>query len=567
MTNSSNLVNNRYQILSSLGRGGFGETFLVQDLQMPSLRQCVLKQLKPANESLTESWVLDRFQREAAILEHLGRESSQIPSLYAYFVENGNFYLVQEYIEGCTLTTQVTQGGVFSEKQTQQLLRGILPVLSVVHHNQIIHRDLKPDNIMIRTVDQLPVLIDFGAVKESLSMAHFPESTQPYSMAIGTPGYMASEQAAGRPVFSSDLYSLAMVALFCLTGQTPQEIPTDPETGEVMWRSQCAGLSDEFAQVLDRALAFHPRDRFYSAAEMYQALQGQTPSPPTRSTSAMAPAPTATLATQAIAPGLGRTPMAPNSPAQRSQPQTTESGNGCIYGLITLIVVAALSFGLSYVFLSEFQKWWNQPRTVFTEEPEPTPRPVVTPPPVVEEPEPEPESEPEPIPEEVVEPEPEPEPEPIPEEEPEVVTPNPPVANPPLTKTIPIVRLGTTRADVLRALGTPTTETAGFLPNSVNLSYPDYAPGQVDLSYFVDTTTNEVRQTEIAFSQSVDLQDIKRAATSLVGELSPEVDTAISEIYQGDTDLRTWNDGDRTIIVQRGAGDRLSIAVWDPEFR
>ncbi|MFN6488105.1 MULTISPECIES: protein kinase domain-containing protein [unclassified Nostoc] len=278
------LLNDRYQVIRTLGAGGFGETYLAEDTYMPSKRYCVVKQLRPIhNNPQIYQLVQERFQREAAILEELGGANDQIPALYAYFSSGGQFYLVQEWVEGDTLTGKVQKQGLFSEGTIQELFMNLLPVLDYVHSRHIVHRDIKPDNIIVRHRDGKPVLIDFGAVRESMGTVVNSQGNPTSSIVIGTPGYMPSEQAAGRPVFSSDLYSLGMTVIYLLTGKQAQQLETDSQTGEIVWRQYASHISPIMAGVIDRAIAYHPRDRYPTARAMLDALQSiANPIPPTQ---------------------------------------------------------------------------------------------------------------------------------------------------------------------------------------------------------------------------------------------------------------------------------------------
>ena len=268
------ILNNRYRIISTLGRGGFGETFLAEDTYLPSHRQCVIKQLKPlANNPQIKYLVEQRFQREAAILEKLGTDNQQIPKLYAYFSEAGEYYLVQEFIRGNNLNHLLQKQKKLSENTVKEILLDLLPVLAYVHSEKIVHRDIKPDNIIIRSSNNLPVLIDFGAVKETMGTLVNSQGDSTSSIVIGTPGFMPSEQAAGRPVYSSDLYALGLVAIYLLTGKLPQDLETDSRSGEIIWHLYARGISNSLITVLDRAVMSHPRDRFSTAESMLQALK------------------------------------------------------------------------------------------------------------------------------------------------------------------------------------------------------------------------------------------------------------------------------------------------------
>ncbi len=323
------LLNQRYEVLKPLGSGGFGETFLARDTQMPSGRYCVIKQLRPLDDDpQTYALVRDRFAREAAVLEALSQRCDRVPQLYAYFAEGDRFYLVQEWIQGDTLGQRFGRNGLFRPEAVRQLLLRFLPTLDEIHRCGIIHRDLKPDNIILQTPDDWPVPIDFGAVRESMAAtaiaasgpsqpAQAPRSSphsspQISSIVIGTPGFMPPEQAAGRPTFASDLYALGLTALYLLTGRLPEDWPTDPHTGELQW--QAPALPPDLHQAIAQAIRPYPPQRFASAREMLAALQGGAPNGGAPGAMPVSGQPTA-----AIAPGVHPTPP----PTQGSFPPAT----------------------------------------------------------------------------------------------------------------------------------------------------------------------------------------------------------------------------------------------------
>src|SRR5688572_26892271 len=109
-------INGRYRILQQIGVGGFGLTYLAEDLQLPARPKCVVKHLRPQIDNEEARQLANRlFQQEAEILYRLGRHPN-IPSLIAHFKENGEFYLVQEYIEGHTLDREFTGGRRYNQK-------------------------------------------------------------------------------------------------------------------------------------------------------------------------------------------------------------------------------------------------------------------------------------------------------------------------------------------------------------------------------------------------------------------------------------------------------------------
>ncbi|NET44623.1 serine/threonine-protein kinase [Okeania sp. SIO2B3] len=259
------ILRHRYKIISELGKGGFVTTYLAVDLDLPDRPQCVVKQLTPSDPRPQVFQVAKSlFDKEAKILHRLGKHE-QIPRLFAYFEEGGQFYLVQEFIEGNDLTNEIYPGKKISEKQAIKLLAEILEVLKYVHEENVIHRDLKPQNIMRRKSDGKIVLIDFGAVKEIKGLTVIRGGQTSITIAVGTPGYMPMEQAAGQPKFCSDIYAVGIMAIEALTGVDVNQFSKDTSTGEIIWKDR-VNVSDDLGRVLDKMVLYDWRDRYHSIA-------------------------------------------------------------------------------------------------------------------------------------------------------------------------------------------------------------------------------------------------------------------------------------------------------------
>lgn len=287
------VLDGRYLPLKRLGGGAFGTTFLGVDLRSAKQRQCVIKQLQLRN-NLTPAQiegVKRAFRREAEILEVLGDNHRQIPTLYAYFgltaptflgagrsdsrpSDTEEFiYLVQEYVRGQDLDKELRRKGKFSESEVLEIAQQALPVLQFVHEQGAIHRDIKPSNLM-RDQNGRIYLIDFGAVKQVTTGVPLHSN----SLVFGTLGFAPPEQIAGKQVYpSADLYSFGVTMLCLLTGQSPEAL-LDLAGDTWSWQSYVK-VSDRLEQTLDKMLKFVPGQRFQSAEAVMTALWG-TPFPP-----------------------------------------------------------------------------------------------------------------------------------------------------------------------------------------------------------------------------------------------------------------------------------------------
>ncbi|MDZ8238778.1 MAG: protein kinase [Nostoc sp. ChiQUE01a] len=265
------LLDHRYQIIRVLATGGFGQTYIAEDTRRPGNPICVVKHLKPGTDPRVFATAKRLFNSEAETLEKLGNHD-RIPRLLAYFDENQEFYLVQEYIEGHTLVEELLPGKRWTESQVVQLLQEILGILEFVHKQGVIHRDIKPDNIIRRASDNKLVLVDFGAVKQLRTQMVTVGGQASATVVIGTPGYMPTEQGQGKPRPNSDIYSLGIIAIQALTGLPATELQEDPETGEIIWRHSVT-VNHRLAAVLTKMVRYHFKDRYQSATEALQACK------------------------------------------------------------------------------------------------------------------------------------------------------------------------------------------------------------------------------------------------------------------------------------------------------
>jgi serine/threonine protein kinase, bacterial len=368
-------LGDRYVIVRQLGQGGFGRTYLAEDTNR--FRElCVLKEFSPQVQT---AYVVQKaeelFEREANVLYQL--QHPQIPrfrELFRINLEGKEYlFLVQDYVEGQTynslLNTRLQQGLRFTEIEIRQLLQQLLPVLEYIHSQSVIHRDISPDNLMLRAVDQLPMLIDFGGVKQVVatvaSQYYQPGAiaSPPAPTLLGKVGFAPPEQMqTGMVSPHSDLYALAVTVLVLLTGKQPQDL-IDTYTLTWQWRREVS-LSPLLGQVIDKMLAPRPGDRYQSATQVLQALNPQpvnysptyypTPPPPDpiSATVAVSPSPNAPI------------PQHPISPTPQSQSWWTPT-KAFLAVLVLASTVGVVSWGVN-----------RGDRNL--EEIEPTPTPTIT---------------------------------------------------------------------------------------------------------------------------------------------------------------------------------------------
>ncbi|MBD2020545.1 serine/threonine protein kinase [Leptolyngbya sp. FACHB-36] len=288
------VLQNRYRVVGVAGQGDFGQTYLARD-QAQNNALCVLKEFTPAvHDPAALQTIGQRFQAAIAILHTL--QHPQLPSTQTLIAYDQRFYWVRDYIEGKSygvlLDERKAMGQTFSEAEVVQVLQQVLPVLNYLHNRGVIHRNLSLDSIIVRDRDWLPVLINFGLVKELVARMQL-HPVDPNTIA-GQWGYAPPEQLMGRVYPNSDLYALAVIAIALLTGKGPQDLYD--ETAQSFNWQQVTTSDPRLGQLLQCMLIPDPQKRVATAGQVMQLLATLTTlkarSP---STTVAAPSPTSSI--------------------------------------------------------------------------------------------------------------------------------------------------------------------------------------------------------------------------------------------------------------------------------
>ena len=277
-----NTLGDRYRLIEVIGEGGMGRVYRAE--QLATGKAVALKLLHP--EFVGVEQVVRRFEREAKVMTEVAHPG--IVKVIELGEWNGRLFLAMELLAGKSLAEQLVreggQGGKAGKrltvKRTLAIIRPVLEALEYAHALGVVHRDLKPENIMIIPGGLLSresiKLLDFGIAKLGDRSVQASQKLTQHGMVLGTPAYMAPEQAAGQEAdVRSDVYSCGIILYQLLTGHRPFEgeanidvllmhINTQPKSLREV--ADGAWIPDAVERVVLRALAKRPAQRYQSAA-------------------------------------------------------------------------------------------------------------------------------------------------------------------------------------------------------------------------------------------------------------------------------------------------------------
>ncbi len=587
---SPNLQGGKYTLEQELGRGGFGITIKATHNY---LGQPVV--IKTLNESLTQhpnfAEFQHKFQDEAkrlALCVH-----PNIVRVSDFFVEDGQPYMVMDYIPGQTLAEVVFGGQPLSEAIAVNYIRQIGNALMVVNQNNLLHRDIKPQNIMLRQDTEEVILIDFGIARE------FIEGKTQIHTNLVSDGYAPPEQylPQGKRTAATDVYGLAATLYTLLTGQVPVAAPRRVPQEMPSPRELQPQLSANVNQAVLRGMALDIQHRPKTVDEWLKLLSD---SPTNNSTIQVIPnhpaqklgngkianvnlpltqrppkilmwgalGAIATVIAGALAAIVLNSQNSSTPPiTQPTQPSPTVRPSDIIAQTPTPIPKPATTTTPS-------PQPSNIPQPTFTPTPRPTPSPI---PPVVK-PTPtplRPVAKPTPIPP-TVKPTPTPVPSPqdsVPKTLLDLVLPDNIPSDPIDNSTIrdlPIIRglpPGTLESKVIELLGKPTkVQERGYWPNTRAVIY-DLLPNKVTLGYIYDRDSGRLRQTELSIADTIDDRMVRVAFTNMLSlKITPDIKQGLQDVRKGKISRYEFKTGNLEGLIERSKDNRVYIGVWEDDL-
>lgn len=262
-------INDRYEIEGLIGEGGMANVYLASDTILD--RKVAVKVLR--GDLAGDEKFVRRFQREALAASSLSHPN--IVEIYDVGEDDGNFYIVMEYIEGKTLKQLIKKRGVLSIPETIDIMLQLLDALQVAHDSYIIHRDIKPQNIMIKE-SGLVKITDFGIAMALNSV----ELTQTNSV-MGSVHYLPPEQASGKgSTIRSDIYSLGILMFEMLTGKMPYKGDSAVEIALKHMKEPMPSarelnpvIPQSIENIILKAAAKNPKNRYKNVSEMAEDIK------------------------------------------------------------------------------------------------------------------------------------------------------------------------------------------------------------------------------------------------------------------------------------------------------
>jgi serine/threonine-protein kinase len=262
-------INDRYQIIKSIGEGGMANVYLAYDTILD--RNVAVKVLR--GDLATDEKFVRRFQREALSASSLSHPN--IVEVYDVGEDNGQYYIVMEYIEGKQLKQLLKKRGKLTLSEVIDIMLQISDGMSVAHDAYIIHRDIKPQNIMIQDNGMVKIT-DFG-----IAMAMNSTQLTQTNSVMGSVHYLPPEQASGKsPTLQSDIYSMGILMYELLTGNLPYKGDNAVEIALKHLKEPIPSIREELPEIpqsveniIIRATAKNPKNRYNDAREMNEDLR------------------------------------------------------------------------------------------------------------------------------------------------------------------------------------------------------------------------------------------------------------------------------------------------------